>query len=492
MSEEQNKFDDIIRSKFAGQEFPFSEENWEKAERILDSGRKRKKVLRYGLLFLAGLLAGIIIMLPFVNNDKQSEDKMIAQVQEKQKKETHVVKETSKENFIAKDEQAVAEAKNTSEEKTVQQNKKTSATSPEKTSKTEKHNISVSLNENIFADASNKKKEKSEQNVSLNSETQPHNGSTYISIKGNSKTDSAFARKKQEEKTEEKEIVVPEIQSENSSSSILIGMNIKSDSSNENKIKTLQNKIDSLAQVIASGFAKDSAKTKKDSSVTTHQEIPSITAIQTPPQSLSSINIFSIDAGTNYILGWNYGSETEGKGFNPVLGFGLTHFFNPHWSVQTGIQYGSIAHLSVSTKTFTTSTPDFGLNNVDSIIDTKWIHYAVVPIFIQHHFNNKNSIGIGGTVSYLVNTTSNFIVNSYGDYKNPVHTEKKTFGYTKGFNQWNATLSVAYRRRISDKFIVSAEAHYGLLDIKDNTFFSKQKFERSTGIKLIISYDIFK
>ena len=135
---------------------------------------------------------------------------------------------------------------------------------------------------------------------------------------------------------------------------------------------------------------------------------------------------------------------------------------------------------------------DFGYSHVDSTIDTRWIHYAVLPLFAQYNFNAENSIAFGGTVSYLVNTSSIFKTGSTDAFgMETAGISKRSFGYMQGFNPINATLAVAYRRRISNKISVSAEAHYGLFDVKDNTFFSRQKFERSSGIKFIISYDLF-
>jgi hypothetical protein len=174
-----------------------------------------------------------------------------------------------------------------------------------------------------------------------------------------------------------------------------------------------------------------------------------------------------------------------------VLGIGLTHLFNAKWSIYTGVQYGAVAQLTASQKTFTTSISDFGTTHIDSTIATQWIHYLVVPLFLQYGFDDKTEIGLGGSIAYLLNTTSNVIVNQYSDFKSVQPINKTSGGYTQGFNPWDASVALAYRRKISGKFHISAEMHYGLLDIKDNAFFSQQTFERSTGIKLLLSYNLF-
>jgi hypothetical protein len=214
-------------------------------------------------------------------------------------------------------------------------------------------------------------------------------------------------------------------------------------------------------------------------------------ATEPQPPDTSDAFAFYIDAGADYLFGWNNNPGMEGNGFNPVLGIGVTHFFNSHWAVSSGIQYSGISHLTQSEKIYTSYISDFGENKIDSIIAARWIHHVLVPVFLQYHFDNKNSVEIGGSIAHLVTTTSDFIVNTYTDLKDPVQTKKKSSGYTEGFNQWDASVAIAYRRKLNDNFNIAAEAHYGLSDIRDDSFFAKQLYERSTGIKILISYRLF-
>src|SRR3990172_7307148 len=69
---EEDKFDEIIRSKFSEKEFLFDEENWEIAEAMLDSARRRKSAVKWSAVFLIGLLAGVGLMLPFVGNNNKT------------------------------------------------------------------------------------------------------------------------------------------------------------------------------------------------------------------------------------------------------------------------------------------------------------------------------------------------------------------------------------------------------------------------------------
>ncbi|HEY4798107.1 MAG TPA: hypothetical protein VII99_03420 [Bacteroidia bacterium] len=69
MSDEHNIFDDIIREKYSGKNFLFNEENWEKAERLIDKRSKFLKTGKWALVFLCGLLAGVGIMAPFIRDN---------------------------------------------------------------------------------------------------------------------------------------------------------------------------------------------------------------------------------------------------------------------------------------------------------------------------------------------------------------------------------------------------------------------------------------
>ena len=73
MSEEEN-FEEKIRQKLSEEEFPFDESNWEKAEDMIDTSRKRKKRLRFIIIFFLGIAGGILGTLFFTgfegNNTK--------------------------------------------------------------------------------------------------------------------------------------------------------------------------------------------------------------------------------------------------------------------------------------------------------------------------------------------------------------------------------------------------------------------------------------
>ena len=224
-----------------------------------------------------------------------------------------------------------------------------------------------------------------------------------------------------------------------------------------------------------------------------------------PPGGLASATFFSVDAGTNFEFGWQYPDASEAAGFNPILGIGITHYINQKWSLQSGVEYGSIAYLNAQ-KVFTSTTYGFGSTSVDTVVHTKMLHYAVVPLLFEYHFNDKNAICFGGSISYLVNSKSKITINTTtiapmvldSSQTGPVENlttstnSMETGYYSNAFNKWDASLAIGYRRRISQKIGIAAIANIGLLDVKNNAFFSREQFERNVGLKIIISYDLFE
>lgn len=252
-----------------------------------------------------------------------------------------------------------------------------------------------------------------------------------------------------------------------------------------------------LKDIVTTAVIKDSSSLKSDSAMTADQSNLSTSVL---PGGLSSATFVSLVLGTNAELGWQYEETIEGRGFNPIAGIEINHYLNRKWMISSGIQYGSIAYLKASEKQFSKTTYGFGSVSVDTIINTTLLHYAVVPFLLEYNLNDKNAISIGGSVSYLVNTNSKVSTRSTSVSPMSGNTntgEVKTISdmesgyYTNAFNKWDASISIGYRRRMTQRFTASALANWGLLDIKNNTFFSREKFERNSGIKLVISYTLF-
>ena len=500
---EQEKFDDIIRSKFEGQEFSFSEEHWEKAERMIDSKRKNKKAWRFALVFLGGLLAGILIMLPFVNNEKLKEEKMIARVIEKGKTEPAVqTKEAYKENTAAKDENAIAENKNTSKEEMIQNNTKEAPVentipAPETKKKAEEHNAGISLNENMIAGTVIKKKDeegKTEIKNNFKPEIKPEDASVSLAVKAKSKTDDSASEIKEEKGNLNSEIH-PE--SSTGSFSVLIGMNAKQDSSKasekiEMMINSLQIKIDSMDVLIAKMISADSVKTKQDSSVSIPPQAIKKDTSRDYYHKQKSKSFFSASLGINYVHGW-YTDTVEARGYNPAGGFFYTHPFNEKISISGGVLYNSINHLTQSNIVISSDSMSFGMISSITKITTSKLHYVSVPLSLGYNFSVKNKIYAGALFSYLFQSSNS--ISTYqeidGSTEN-ISSPQKTSGYYKAFNGYDAGAFIGFRRRVYNNWGIAGEVYFNFMDVKKDEYFNRKFIERNKGTRLMLTYDFNK
>ncbi|HSY75373.1 MAG TPA: hypothetical protein VK890_00875, partial [Bacteroidia bacterium] len=134
---------------------------------------------------------------------------------------------------------------------------------------------------------------------------------------------------------------------------------------------------------------------------------------------------------------------------------------------------------------------DFGSTNNVTAVTLKTLYYAALPIQFQYNINNNDIISVGANVLYLINSNSNVVSYSQNYFGTSGYTSVDKMGYMDGINNLDAQLTLAYRRKIN-RFTISVESYYGLLDIENNSFFNNNVFERNSGLRAILSFDIIK
>jgi hypothetical protein len=202
-------------------------------------------------------------------------------------------------------------------------------------------------------------------------------------------------------------------------------------------------------------------------------------------------HVFSFELGTAYLMGWKDNQGLDAKGFNPIGGINYAFNFNPKFSFLTGLLYTSIGNINNTNYTAKRVKYNFGEEIDYTTISAKNMYYLTVPFKFLYRFKVKNAIGLGLNASYLLDVSSN--VSTYNKRFNTL-TEAlvtKSNGYKGGFNKYDLQFSLFYRRRIVEKLSVHTEFNLGLLDIKKDKYFKPAQFERNTGFKLTLVYDIF-
>jgi hypothetical protein len=570
MSEEE-KYDELIRQKFAEKEFMFNEANWEKAEAMIDSSRKTKKAFWWSAVFLIGLITGIFLMFPLIKNnsspatkgqtklndsltltdslpngslpDKAAADEALTAENDsfvtdptqvllddtQIRTETDNISGNSDNSKTAVDELSVKNNSNistknesnsnasdqlrknkfskTSREapasKNAQQYSKTTATVKAESCKTNKIAEVDPLNPDHIQSAEADKPSLTPQKKKRENKISTSEKEMYALTRERTGIKNAkppVAKKSTDVKDELKE---GEAKEKDSKEEVEKNATARKDASaadtpdstlleNESAEETAA-KIDALNDSVKQEEKKlvtaDSVQ-KSDSAKVADQN----KALAPALDGLAKATFFLIDAGINGQLGWKNNDVIEGRGVTPVLGLGITHAFNQTWSFSTGIHYTGIGYLKGDSKTTTATTYDFGSTTTITTTKPRFLHYASVPLTIQYHFNDKNAILAGGSVSYLLNAKSKVEENTtrVGPSIDSISVPGNTTDYyTKTFNMFDAAISVGYRRKISSRFSITGIANFGLLDIKRNSFFLQNTVERNCGLKLILSYTIF-
>lgn len=587
---EYEKYEELIRQKFAEKEFIFNEENWEKAEKMIDSAKKSKMIFRWSSIFLIGVITGSCIVFCLNKTDHPKPE-----AYPKNNKSIHVTdhKQHLQGGSIENNsytEQSSSDASSSSAQifSPIPGNITTSnetrsvalhneqkinngdlpsesmspylSSNPTKKRQVEAHGLftnmdqataagmpqgknkaladkntvtgvatnkmearsenqettdSLSIDKQALTSKSRKRKSAMDKKNALLTNTsstaaKPMKGENNASGK-NTATSTALALNKQPKSSGDR---AENNKPGSKANASLIKGNLKKDNNpaktehsdsldlstqnpgnslttTENVKKGLESVTDSVKQEEKKEIAATDSVTKADSAVAIKKALePSL-----PVDGLASGTLISIDAGAHAHLGWNYNDTIEARGVTPIAGIGITHFFNQKWSFYVGAQYNCIAYLNASVKNTSATTYSFGAKTVKTTVKPGILNYVVVPISVRYHFNERNAIFIGGTGGILINRKNE--IEQITSYVMPTQTATSNSSvpyedyYSKSFNRFDASVDVGYRRKLVSRFSITAMVNFGLSDVKSDAFFLRKMAERNSGLKLILSYNLF-
>ncbi len=491
----QKEFDEIIKNKMDSQEFPFDEANWEKAAAMIDASRKGKN--RAGLWIFSTLIVltcGLIGVYTFTNifssdNEQTAQNTNTAKINAEQLGNS-VVLPTITDTQESKPEEINSNTSVNTESKAISESEnKTNTNKIYETTKTASSKNSVGLSKTSTAG--------SNENTNLNTSS-----SANANINLHKVEKKTFAEKKVLEEKTTKPIV--KTSDPNNSA---IAKETKTPENGDTKTKILSDlkpiaatpietekttsltpaaEKTELAVAAVDTSAKELAKTPK---IDTASVAEAAKPIVVPPLIK---NYVAFEAGADYLLGWENPGSTDANGFNPIVGINYTHFFNKRIGFTIGAQYNTVGNLSYSNHTSMVTSYTFGQENDVTVITPVRLHYVVAPLKFNFAFNPKNIIGVGCNIAYLMSVDNK--VDTYNERLNYTseHSVSKTKGYVSGIKNFDTQLSVFYRKTIYKELSVNAELLYGLTDIKDNTFFNSNMYERNVGFKLTLQLNVFK
>jgi len=208
-------------------------------------------------------------------------------------------------------------------------------------------------------------------------------------------------------------------------------------------------------------------------------------------QSTPKINFCYAEAGGYFNFGWRNKDRREGVSINPYLG--LSYFF--HLTDKTGFSagayYTSVSNLK-QTKVIRVSRIVFGEEAEITSITPTTLNYISIPLKLHYLLDATQSITFGYTAGYLLDVQSNVEKHIERLDRTENNTNYKTGGYVEGFKTFNSQLSLGYSRMLYSNFRINGELFFGLTDLRNNTFFGINATERSSGIKISLTYDLIK
>lgn len=508
----EEKFKDLLHKKLGEKDFAFNPEAWENARALIDASRAKKKRIIPFIFILLGLLITGFVGFYFLNGRINLHNNTHKTTSVNKSKKVEATESKSNHSPNKKDLQS-RNVKTTDNKLTndgdiksdIRDLKNASVLESERQAASNKKQLSQDL---AKAKATNKKvgraiNAKSSQTNNINSAGESAGKS---SLKFSKKTAAKAGNDDSQLIKGSDGAIAMSVKRKSKKPSVSLDEKTGGVADSNNDV----NGIDSSLQVLDSKG--DNEKTEinnlkpEDELSTSDASLAILPALQNSSVAVESLkptadtskkiiilkNIFSIEAGGNYLLGWKNEHGTDAKGFNPQIGINYLRMLTEKLRISGGVHYTTIGNLSEYTHTSKDIRYGFGQErNITAITPVK-MHYLLAPIKCTYKLNEKNAVGIGYTFGYLL--TVNNKVENYSEKLNSTSatTVSATKGYTEGFSPFDSQLSLFYRRLLIPNLYVNGEIFFGLTDIKDDTFFAPPNFERNKGMKITLIYNLFK
>lgn len=531
------KFEKNLKKKLDEAEFPFDEQNWEKASAMIDASRDNRKPFFFYFLSGLALLITTGLVYYFVASDNNTPENQLA-VKENTVRTIETAPEVNFNATVVSD--ASTETTNSASDLNSNATENSNNTTSTASEKAVVAASKKSVGKTALVKKTNLTSAQTANSNALANTTAPSTASDPANSSASSKANTpanaineiASAKKSDKIKsTTVKEIPVvlgsqssaqpakaiastPPTQVNGNTNKLgtpvttdSIAVAIKPSEANKTQPAVAQSRVtDSIADVrtqTAATLIVNSTDSVAKTPITTAEKAATdsasaITAmsIAAPFQVKQTKNFIYAEVGGSYLFGWNSNEVKEAKGFNIVVGLNYLHYFNEHISLGAGVQYNTLNNLTNSSYTASTVNYDFGVKKDITTIKYLQLHYITVPVKLGFNAGKNNVFGIGANVSTLLNSdcrTDKYRTNNTEPMteNNRLSTKKET-GYLTSFNAYDVQASAFYRRRLVKGLSVNAEFFYGLTDIKKNDHFKNNNFERAMGAKLTLCYDLFK
>jgi hypothetical protein len=480
-----DNFDDLIKKKVDGMDFPFSEENWQKASGMIDATRRGAGKSLIKTLFIP-ILAASAVLVAFIagyyilsDNDSGSEKKTennIAANMQQTAIETNECEKTSHIQIASVELKKESVAK----PETNDNPKDASALSQAESSKSKSNNSGnrlstlVKSSTALIATQSKKSDSPSNTNTSVLHETKivaqdpfgaalPPGEIENAKLKITDETESPSVN--QDARVNQDETVISSIS--------------ESAPKNENVVSEL--KVQPLEQTKVEAINQPDTTTahqtaKRDYVRTKHHELQA---------ELGALNSF----------GWKINNTRNGNSLSPVAGINYIYHFDKTSALLIGAQYNAISNLTESSISFSVTSYNFGMKSDVTTFKFTELQYVVIPLKYLHRIHKNGNLGIGLNTTYLFNIKNN--IETYKVIDTDVSTKniKAESGYGYELcNTINAQLALSYSYAFNNKLAINAELNRSMMNVFKNneSFHANGLKSKAMALKLSLTYTLFK
>lgn len=485
MKKNFDNFDDLMKDKLDGMEFPFNEANWEKASQMIDASRPAKKP--YGSLLIASsivITGALIISSIYYFGGKLSNTSSTEVAQQIEQKTISVSNELNSNEVVTNSKQS----NNSIENSTSSSNESSSINSSSENNSTAINN-SNSVKTFETTNSTNTK-------IKTNSNTNSSNSGVVSAIAKNNSGSKTNSEKTIGKTTASNALPVGATegarqkgQSNEAISSTDTNADQKTVASNTEVKESLndpetatEKKEGAIAQTTATNTAAPDTSNGTNSSFTKKKDY-----VRTKHHSVF------VEAGAINSFGWAVNNVRNGNNIAPFAGINYMYNFDSRSSVLVGLQYNTLSNLSESKVSFSVTSYEFGMKNDITTYKITNLHYATIPMKYMRKFNSNHAFGVGLNASYLLSIQNQIESTKHIESNIDETTIKKDVGY--GYDQlsrFNAQFALSYHYQISKKIGFNAELNQNLTNvINDYQFFGvKSKNSRPAAVKLSLTYTL--
>lgn len=204
----------------------------------------------------------------------------------------------------------------------------------------------------------------------------------------------------------------------------------------------------------------------------------------------SKNKFFNFGVGINYNNGWHENAGNDGKGLNYFAQFNYGFYVSSKLSMGAGIDFYNIQNINQAF--YTTEKTEYAfssLNTFTSVTSNK-LTYVGIPLKFYFDLNPNNIFSFGVLPSFLIGAKNTVEVYRQIDGQKMLLQKTQNNLLYNGIAQKNIQINLGYKVKVSPRLWIHSELMYGLSDLFENNK-SDNNSQNTIGLRLGLQYHIF-